>query len=91
MTSLNEKVNDERLCPFKQVAAAIAVFYAAALLLNADGLLRNARRLPYGRLHDVAVSLAAPVAALGGSLGLTTIRASVERWVNEQTKGAKDE
>lgn len=78
-------------CTLKKVAAALFVFYLVALLLNAEGLLRNARRMPYGRLHDVGVALAEPVAALSRSLGLTALRTYVECWINAKTKGTRDE
>lgn len=75
----------------RKIFKAVAVFYAAALLLNAEGLHRNALRLPYGHLRDAAVAVTAPVATLGRKLGLTKIRSWVEQVINEQTQGLRHE
>jgi len=73
--------------PLKKVGAAVAVFYAAALLLNAEGLLRNAQRLPYGTYREYAIALSEPVAMLARRLGVTKLRSGIERVMTATTKG----
>ena len=81
--------NDDRpeLSPIKKVGAAVAVFYVAALLLNAEGLLRNAERMTYGRQREVCVAITRPVATLAGGLGVTRLRSGIERLMMKTTEG----
>lgn len=52
----------KRGTPLKKVHAALAIFYLAALLLNAGSLYENAKLMRYGRLRDVCVGLIKPIA-----------------------------
>ncbi len=72
--------------PMRKVGAALAVFYVAALLLNAEGLLRNAQRMAYGAPREYAIALSAPVAAFAGRMGVTKLRSGIERLMNETAK-----
>jgi hypothetical protein len=77
--------------PMRKVGAAVAVFYVAALLLNAEGLLRNAERLAHGRpLRQHCIALSAPVAGLARRLGVTKLRSGIERMMTETTKGVTE-
>jgi hypothetical protein len=76
--------------PMRKVGAAVAVFYVAALLLNAEGLLRNAERLAYGPLRQHCIALSAPVAGLARRLGVTKLRSGIERVMTETTKGVTE-
>jgi hypothetical protein len=73
--------------PMKKVGAAVAVFYVVALLLNAEGLLRNAEGMAYGTQRQVCVAVAKPVAALANRIGMTTLRALIERAMVKTRKG----
>lgn len=73
--------------PMKKVAAAVAVFYGLALLLNAEGLLRNAERMTYGKQRQLCVAVATPVAAVARRLGFTQLRSWIERAMYETTRG----
>jgi predicted benzoate:H+ symporter BenE len=76
--------------PLGKVGAVVAVFYVAALLLNAEGLHRNAQRMAYGRPRQVALALSAPVAAFARRMGVTKLRSGIERLMNETTKGVTE-
>lgn len=73
-----------------KAAGALAVFYAAALLLNADGLLRNAQHLPHGVCRAHGIALVEPVASVAHRLGLTRLRSGIERWINGGKKGTPE-
>lgn len=73
-----------------KAAGALAVFYAAALLLNAEGLLRNAQRLPHGERRELGIALIAPVAGMARRLGMTRLRSGIERWMTGGTKGTSE-
>ncbi len=70
-----------------KAAGALAVFYAAALLLNAEGLLRSAQRLPHGACREQGIALSAPVAGLARRMGMTRLRSGIEQWMTGGTKG----
>lgn len=82
---------DARPCSPGRTFMAVAVFYAAALLLNADGLHRGASRLPYGPLHSAATAAIRPVQEVARVFRLTTIRSLVERISNATINGESDE
>ncbi|HAS84331.1 MAG TPA: hypothetical protein DCS43_17070 [Verrucomicrobia bacterium] len=65
------------MCP------ALLVFYGAALLLNAEGLLRTAGRLPYGPMRDRCVAMAMPVAHFSQQIGISRLRSAIESLVNK--------
>ena len=67
--------------PCRQVHVIVAVFFVAATLLNGESLLREAELMKYGRMHDLCVALARPVAAVTRALHLGRPRAWVEQWV----------
>ena len=46
----------------KKVHYAIAIFYLAALLMNARGLYSNAKLMRYGMYRDICISLIKPIA-----------------------------
>jgi len=66
-----------------RVFPALLVFYGAALLLNAEGLLRTAGRLPYGPMRDRCVALAMPVAHFSHQIGISRLRSAIESLVNK--------
>lgn len=76
--------------PMRKVGAAVAVFYVAALLLNAEGLRRNAQRMPYGRQRAFCVAITTPVAALSRRLGMTKLRSGIERMMAKTMKGVSE-
>ena len=65
-----------------RVHIIIAVFYAVATLLNGESLLREAELMKYGRMHDLCVALARPVAAVTRTLHLGRPRAWLEQRVH---------
>ena len=71
----------------RKTFGAVAVFYVAGLLLNAEGLHRSADRLPFGLLHDIAVAVTVPVEEVGRALRLTWLRSFAERMMNHQLEG----
>ena len=66
--------------PRPRVHVIVAVFYVVATLLNGEALLREAELMKYGRVHDLCVALARPVAAITRTLYLGRPRAWLERW-----------
>jgi len=48
--------------PLRKVHYAIAVFYALALLFNAQGLHQNAELMRYGKLRSFCLRLIKPIA-----------------------------
>ena len=83
----DERQMNPELSPTRKVVGAVAVFYVAALLLNAEGLLRNAQRLPYGPFRQQCLKLIEPVAGVAKAVGATQLRTGIERMMNG-TKGA---
>lgn len=61
------------------VILAVAVFYTAAMFLNAGGIQRNIELQRYGEFRDFSLALFRPVAEAAGRLGLTKFRTAIEK------------
>lgn len=71
----------------RHTVKGVVIFYAAALLLNADGLHRSAERLPYGTFRDTVLVVTKHVAVLGRQFHFTLVRSLAERIANAKKEG----
>ncbi len=63
----------------KRVYAAVMCFYLAVMLLNSEGLHRNANRLPYGNWRNTAIRLTEPLVSMGRRLHVAGLRLWIEQ------------
>ena len=62
-----------------RVLRAVLVFYAAATLLNGEALLREAELMRYGRMQELCVTLARPLASVNLATRQPEARAALEQ------------
>ena len=76
---------DPRKYPLKlfPVILAVAVFYIASILLNANGIKRDIELMEYGKFRDVALAVFSPVAGFSNRLGLTKFRTVLEKSIGD--------
>jgi len=66
------------------VVLAVAFFYFAAILLNANGIKRDIELMQYGKLRDAALAVFSPVAGFSNRLGLTRFRTIIENSIGKR-------
>ena len=71
------------------VIMTVAVFYIAAILLNANGIKRNIEMMKYGKFRDVTLSVFSPVAGFSNRLGLTKFGTIIEKTIGARIRNAK--
>ena len=71
------------------VIMTVAVFYIAAILLNANGIKRDIELMPYGKFRNVYLSVFSPVAGFSNRLGLTKFRTIIEKTIGARIRNAK--
>lgn len=62
-----------------RVHAALALFYLLALLLNGDGLLREAELMTFGKTRDICVAISQPLAYVSRVTHLGDLRTVLEK------------
>jgi hypothetical protein len=81
-----ETVEGRRLVPVGLAMGTAVVALAVSVLLNADGMVKNASIQPDSPARDVALSVTHRIAGISGALGLTQPRKAVEAAVGNSGK-----
>ena len=71
------------------VIMAVAVFYIAAILLNANGIKRDIELMQYGKFRNVYLAVISPVAGFSNRLGLTRFRTIIEKSIGDWLRNEK--
>jgi hypothetical protein len=71
------------------VLASVAVFYLAAILLNANGIMRDLELLRYGKVRDAGIAIFHPIADFSNKLGLTKFRTIIEKSIGNRMRNEK--
>ncbi|MBU0716451.1 MAG: hypothetical protein KJ964_13935 [Verrucomicrobia bacterium] len=71
------------------VILAVAIFYISAILLNANGIMRDIELMQYGKFRDVYLSAFSPIAGFSNRLGLTKFRTIIEKSIGDRMHNEK--
>ena len=71
------------------VILAVAIFYIAAILLNANGIKHDMELMKYGKSRDIVLSIFNPVAGFSNRLGLTKFRTIIEKSIGDRLHNEK--